>query len=242
MSDGRTPGEDGDRTIDDEIVPVPRLDPGPEPSADTVEALVRSIQVKEAGTPPPVASTDGPTPPRAIVVASGRQADVRPISSHPGLLQPGEGPIAGLIGRLEWDRVVADESERQQRYGRPGAIVMIELGGLDQAVALTGPRVIARVVRPCGETLVSIARASDRVTRLRDGRFGVLLRETDADGASRYASRAIDACDPWLAAMPWPLKLVVGWASATSGEDLVAAGREAERRMLAASPGPGKHA
>jgi GGDEF domain-containing protein len=241
MSDGRTPRDDGDRTIDDEIVPVPRLDPGPEPSADTVEALVRSIQVKEAGTSPPVASTNGPMPPRAIV-ASGRHSDVRPTSSHPGLRRPGEGPIAGLIGRLEWDRVVADESERQQRYGRPGAIVMIELDGLDQAVALTGPRVITRVVRPCGETLVSIARASDRVTRLRDGRFGILLRETDADGASRYASRAIEACDPWLAAMPWPLKLLVGWASATSGEDLVAAGREAERRMLAASPRPGRQA
>ncbi len=140
-----------------------------------------------------------------------------------------------MIGRLEWDRLVADESERQRRYGRPSAIVLVELAGLDRAVAQAGQGVIGRVVPPCAETLVAMARASDRVTRLRDGRFGILLRETDADGAGRYAARAVASCDPWLAAMPWPLHLVVAWASTDGGEDLVSAVRHAERRLQTAA-------
>ena len=113
--------------------------------------------------------------------------------------------------------------------------MLVELAGLDRAIAQTGTGVIGRVVPPCAETLVSLARASDRVTRLSDGRFGILLRETDADGAGRYAARAVASCDPWLAAMPWSLRLVVAWASTEGGEDLVSAVRHAERRLQSAA-------
>jgi GGDEF domain-containing protein len=145
--------------------------------------------------------------------------------------------VAGLVGRVEWDRLVADESERQRRYGRPSAIVLVEVAGLDRATAQAGPGVVGRVISPCGATLVAAARASDRVTRLGDGRFGVLLREADADGASRYAKRAVAACDPWLAALPWQLRLSVGWASPDGGDDLLAAFRQAERRLEASKSG-----
>lgn len=144
-------------------------------------------------------------------------------------------PIEGLISRLEWDRLVADESERQRRYGRSSAIVLFELDGLDTAIARAGAGVVGRVVPPCAEALVSISRASDRVTRLRDGRFGVLLRETDAAGASRYVTRAIESCEPWLSPMPWPLRIVAGWAAPEAGDDLLDAVGQAEQRLRAAT-------
>ncbi len=241
-----------------------------EPTADDVEALVRSIAAKEAATsttapdaaaaaaegegPKAVAPEPEPTSAaRPVVVASARTSGnattatpstgggaaspterrhpVRPATTRPGSAAPIRAPLAGLIGRLEWERLVADESQRQRRYGRPSAIVLVEVGGLDAAAAQSGSGVVARVVPPCAETLVALARASDRVTRLGDGRFGVLLRETDADGASRYAARAVAACDPWLAAMPWPLRLHVGWASPEGAEDLTDAVQIAERRL-----------
>jgi GGDEF domain-containing protein len=236
----------------------PDVDPAPaEPSASDVEALVRSIEAKEAATGArPVAAnpsangstasngstpSDAPVPRPPVIVVSTPASAKRPavpgaprgLSTTP---RRGQGSaIVGLTGRLEWERLVADESERQRRYGRPSAIVLVELSGLDRAITQAGTGVIGRVVPPCAETLVALARASDRVTRLRDGRFGILLRETDADGASRYAARAVASCDPWLAAMPWPLRLVVASASTDGGEDLVSAVRLAERRLQTAT-------
>ena len=218
-----------------------------EPSADDVEAFVRSVQAKEAATSGR-AVTVVPTPPSTVapVVAPSSKPEIararrrpdgpgRALRTASGAHRPMRGPTEGLIGRLEWDRLVADESERQRRYGRPSAIVLLELEGLDAATARTGAGVVGRVVPPCAEALVSISRASDRVTRLRDGRFGVLLRETDAAGASRYATRAIATCEPWLTAMPWPLRMVAGWAAPEVDADLLDAVGQAEQRLRAAS-------
>jgi GGDEF domain-containing protein len=228
-----------------------------------IAAKEAGAAVPDAVAPPgpdhPTSDGIDPAPPRPVIVVSeprsarrpagepiqagetpapDRRNRARPLSSR-AVARPRTSPppVTGLVGRVEWDRLVADESERQRRYGRPSAIVLIEVEGLDRATAQAGPSVVGRVISPCGATLVAAARASDRVTRLGDGRFGVLLREADADGASRYAKRAVAACDPWLAALPWPLRLSVGWASPDGGDDLLAAFRQAERRLEASATG-----
>lgn len=190
-----------------------------EPSVEVIEALVRSIAAREAGAIEP--SRDGA--PATPVRRQERPATPR-------------GPIAGLIGRLEWERLVADESERQRRYGRPGAIVLAEVIGSDAGAGegRPAPAIIGRVAPACAEALLALTRASDRVARLGDARFGILLREADAGGASRYAARAITACDPWLAAMPWPLRLATGWGS-LDDTDPAGALRAAEGRLATAA-------
>jgi hypothetical protein len=189
-----------------------------EPSVDVIEALVRSIAAREAG----VAEAAPTDPARPLQ---------RPVAPR--------GPIAGLIGRLEWERLVADESERQRRYSRPSAIVLAEVVGPDprSGEGAAGPAIIGRVVPACAEALLALTRASDRVTRLGDARFGILLRESDASGASRYAARAVAACDPWLGSMPWPLRLVAVWASLDDA-DPTGAMSTAEGRLAAASRTP----
>jgi GGDEF domain-containing protein len=187
------------------------------------------------------AATDGPDPSVSLAGSDAVRRSTRPSTVFAALdrsarpARSAEARRAGstgtLVERLTWERLVADESERQRRYGRPSAIVLAEVHGLDRAVAQAGPRAVDRVAPSCGRTLVSIARGSDRVTRLTDGRFGILLREADDVGASRYAGRARAACDGWLAAMPWPLELQIGWASPEGNEDLVGALRRAERDL-----------
>jgi GGDEF domain-containing protein len=239
---------------DDPRPPTGSAEQGAEPSVDAIDAVVRSIAAKEGPTPAAPPEPIVPLVRRPIVVPSAPPRARRPAVTSGGLDRPvverramrrdsrntarqppraprSTGHIDGLMARLEWERLVADEAERQRRYGRPSSIVLIEIDGLDGAIERAGPGVVGRLARPCAETLVTIARASDRLTRLADGRFGILLRETDADGASRYATRAVAACDPWLASMPWPLRLAISWASPDGDEDLVEAFHRAERQL-----------
>ena len=185
-----------------------RPPPAPEPSADAIEALVRAIDARESGAPG--ASQAGRRPPDA--------GTTRPAASEP-------------VDRDDGSGLVLQESLRHRRYGGPCAIVLFDLAPLDEAPVRLDPDAVRRLARPTGATLASIARASDWVGRLADGRFGILLREADASGARRVAARATAACDPWLAVRPDPLRLVAGWASPEGGEDLVGALRRAERRL-----------
>ena len=122
--------------------------------------------------------------------------------------------LAGtLIERHEWERLVANEARRQRRYGRPSAIVVLELDGVQAVTGHAGRKVIERVAASCGDALVSVARASDRITRLGDARFAVLLREAGETGAVRFAARASATCDPWLDTLPWSIRLLVGWTT-----------------------------
>jgi hypothetical protein len=48
----------------------------------------------------------------------------------------------------------------------------------------------------------------------------VLLLETDAGGAARIAARITVAAEQRTAGNPWSVRVVVGWAGATTGAEL----------------------
>ena len=219
------------------------------PSAAAVEALVRSIEAKEAAAtgaaaraaPPPAiepprpvdaasetAPTSAPRPDRAAWSLPPLPVALTPVSTATG-----RGPIPGLIDRQHWEGLIAHEAQRQQRYGQPTAIVLAELEGLDELVARMGPAAVNRLIPPCAGILLSVARASDRVARLATGRFGVLLLETDEAGATRYAARATAATDAWLGSSHWDVRLSVGWTATTDPDDLRRGLRAAEEHLRA---------
>ncbi|MGK2849713.1 MAG: GGDEF domain-containing protein [Candidatus Limnocylindrales bacterium] len=205
-------------------------------TAAAVEALVVAIEAKEARrTGETAAAEPAPRTPRgrraaSPVVASPIPEATRrrraPIAWDPD--PPELGSPTGLVDRQRWTAVIHDEAERQDRYGRPAAVVIAELDTLDGP---HGARVMDRVAPAFGRLLVSITRASDRVTRLSTGRFGVLLLHTDAEGAARFAARAILEARLWLATSPWQPELMVGWAGASSGDELRDAVRTAEAHL-----------
>lgn len=230
-------------------------EPRPEsPStAAAVEALVRSIEAKDAGTAPIDAAEDPVSSPDEVMsasrsdVAAGSVAPAEPASESNGLRPPAtgwawsptrRGPLPGLVDRQLWEALVLEEAERQARYWHPTAIVLAELVGLDALVARMGPGAMNRFVPACADMLVSLARTSDRITRLTNSRFGVLLLETDDGGAARLAARITVAAELRLSGSTWPVRMVVGWAGAATGEELRGAIRAAEQHLSARRDGP----
>jgi GGDEF domain-containing protein len=228
------------------------VSPSSKPSAAAVEALVRSIEAKEAaasGVEPEVSATaDTPTAAPDPTTAEAAPAATkplkpskpaewslppRPVAQRPVSAIAGPGPIPGLIDRQRWEGLIAHEAQRQSRYGQSTAIVVAELDGLDELVDRLGPAAINRRVPPCATLLISLARASDRAARLATGRFGVLPLETDVAGAERYATRATAAAGRWLSESRWDVRLLVGWTATTDPDDLRRGLRTAEDHLRA---------
>ena len=75
------------------------------------------------------------------------------------------------------------------------------------------------------DTIRRLAREADFVARVGDGRFAVLLPETDEIRAINYVERVRRTCDLWLESGAVALKLAMGWASASGDDSLLDAGR-----------------
>jgi diguanylate cyclase (GGDEF)-like protein len=141
--------------------------------------------------------------------------------------------LTGLLSPSRWARVLADEDARVRRYRRPATIVMIELDGLDRLTARLGDAAGDRLVPAVADTIRRLAREADFVARVGDGRFAVLLPETDEIQAINYVERVRRTCDLWLESGAVALKLAIGWASASGDDSLLDAGRIATERMYA---------
>ena len=223
------------------------------PTPEAIEALVKAIEAKEANEPPtaiqavvrlqPAAVTD-PTPSkgnrRQASNAVRQRSSGKPASTGtpatyraPGSPPAPGGPIPGLVGRQAWEAALAEEAERQQRYGHPLSIIIAELEGLEPEPTAMGTAMIGRMAPRCAAILLALARASDRVTRLSASRFGVLLLEADEEAAELYADRALATCATWLDASAFAMRMTIGWAVARGPEELLGALRSAEEQLRA---------
>jgi diguanylate cyclase (GGDEF)-like protein len=137
----------------------------------------------------------------------------------------------GLDGPLNWEFRLRDEDARFARYRRAVSVVIVELEGLDRLLARFGPDAAERIVPPVGQTLLRQARTTDHVARIGDGRFAILLPETDEVQAINYVERVRAECDRWLAAGAVSMRLAIGWASPAPGSGLSTAIRVAEDRL-----------
>jgi diguanylate cyclase (GGDEF)-like protein len=146
--------------------------------------------------------------------------------------EPTSDALTGLLSSSRWARVLADEDARIRRYRRAATIVMIELDGLDRLTTRLGDAAGERLVPAVADTIRRLAREADFVARLGDGRFAVLLPETDEIQAISYVERVRRTCDMWLESGAVALRLAMGWASASGDESLHDAGRVATERMF----------
>jgi diguanylate cyclase (GGDEF)-like protein len=142
-------------------------------------------------------------------------------------------PLTGLDGRLAWEHAVRDEDARHERYRRPLAVVVVELDGLSRLSERFGSGPEERIVRAVGDALERNARGSDKVARVDQARFHVLLAETDEIAAINYVERVRLACDRWLESGAIALRLSLGWASPAAGGNIATALHVAEDRLVA---------
>lgn len=99
-------------------------------------------------------------------------------------LLPRDGQL-GVLGEHAFRRPLEREVKRAGRTGRPGCLAYLALAELPRLRERLGEQVEAELAVQVAELITRDGRATDLVAHGRDGRFAVLLPETDADGA-RY--------------------------------------------------------
>ena len=228
-------------------------------AAAAIEAFVAQVSPDAAGraTPPTPAevlarrealmgassaASASPVRARARTNAPEASGHRRPMMAVADRTTParraGDGPdiaIAGLANPAAWDRSVRAESARVARFNRPVTVVMAELPNIDDVAGRLGRAAADRVVTETARLLVAQGRAVDRIAWLGDGRFGVLLVETEELRAGEYVERIRAIADGWLESAGLSVRLSLGWASPVQGGDVMAASAIAQERMR----GPG---
>ena len=116
-------------------------------------------------------------------------------------------------------------------------VVTASLPHLEDVAERWGREAADRVVAEITRLLESEGRSVDRRAWLGDGKFGILLPETGADGASRYAARVRAAADAWLVSAGLSVRLDLEWATVPNGADVDAPTPAARRRTR-----PAEHA
>jgi GGDEF domain-containing protein len=133
----------------------------------------------------------------------------------------GTNPLLALENRIAWNEALKREDARHQRYRRPCAVVVV--GVQPRARADDTDDWPGRLAGPIAHVLRRGARQTDLVTRATDGRFQVLLPETSATEAERFAARVLADCEVWVRAVGAPVDIRVASAAASGEMDLEAA-------------------
>jgi diguanylate cyclase (GGDEF)-like protein len=149
-------------------------------------------------------------------------------------------PGTGLDLTPSWSRWLQEEDSRVRRYRHPATIVLIEIDGLDRLIDRLGADAADRLIPPVAATLRRYARETDRIARIGDRAFGVLLPETDEVQAINFVERVRTTCDLWLASGAISLKLAMGWAEANAGRTVEVALVSAQDRLNAERRGQGR--
>lgn len=169
----------------------------------------------------------------------GRRPESRRVESRREA--PSAGP-AVIIDGDAWRDVVQSEAARWQRHGGSVAVFTVRLApkrpapaavdpSTDSSPAGSDPLAAQRYAVPLGDVLRNRARASDPVARVAADQFSVLLLEADEAGASAYAERIRQICEPWVTAVPGDLALRIGWAVPGAGGSIQGAAEDAFSRV-----------
>lgn len=99
--------------------------------------------------------------------------------------------LTGLYTRREVERLLAAEAERASRYGRPLAVMLLDIDGLKAANDCYGHAFGDEVIAAAGRVLLRELRASDAVGRIGGDEFLLVLPEAGEPGVIRLAERLI---------------------------------------------------
>ena len=109
--------------------------------------------------------------------------------------------LTGLLNRREFDRLLAEEAERSQRFGRPFALVLGDIDHFKEVNDTHGHQAGDAVLREVARRLAEGLRSVDRLARFGGEELAMILMETDRASALETARRARAA----LERLPIPL-------------------------------------
>ncbi len=102
-------------------------------------------------------------------------------------------PLTGLPNRRAFVEALRREFRRYRRYGRPFALVFVDLDGFRRVNEIAGHAGGDSVLRAVGQWLADAVRAADLVARVGGDEFAVICPETTADGARAVLQRLQEA-------------------------------------------------
>ena len=138
----------------------------------------------------------------------------------------GRDSLTGLLELGPFMNSLSAELGRAGRYGRPVAVVRIDLDNFEALNIQHGRAVGDRVLQAAGQAIVSQTRIQDMACRVAGDQFALLLPETDAAGAAVCAERILGVLERLQAEGIAGLRASAGVAPferGQSGERLLAA-------------------
>jgi len=101
--------------------------------------------------------------------------------------------LTGLFNRQAFDARLTTELARARRGGRPTALIIADIDYFKQINDSCGHAAGDSALRIVGKTAGGVARGADYVARIGGDEFGVILPDTDAEGAFLFAERLREA-------------------------------------------------
>ncbi|MBB5322533.1 GGDEF domain-containing protein [Marinobacter oulmenensis] len=97
--------------------------------------------------------------------------------------------LTGLLNRGAWENLVDAEYERFRRYGQSATLVMFDIDHFKKVNDTHGHLAGDEVIRHTAQVTLSNIRQTDSAGRYGGEEFGVILPETDAEGARIICER-----------------------------------------------------
>src|SRR3954451_16189505 len=147
--------------------------------------------------------------------------------------QTGRDPLSGLLELTPFMNSLNLELGRAGRYGRPVAVVRIDIDNFEAVNIQYGRTVDDRVLAAAAKAIGGQTRAQDIACRVAGDQFAILLPETDAAGASVCAERILGVLERLSAEGVEGLRASAGAAPferGQSGERLLATAGAALRQ------------
>jgi diguanylate cyclase (GGDEF)-like protein len=131
----------------------------------------------------------------------------------------GRDPLTGMLELTPFMNALGNELGRAGRYGRPVAVVRIDLDDFEALNVQHGRAIGDRVLIAAGAAISSQVRAQDLVCRVAGDQFALLLPETDAAGGAQCAERILGVLERLSADGPTGLRASAGVAPFERGQN-----------------------
>jgi diguanylate cyclase (GGDEF)-like protein len=163
-----------------------------------------------------------------MVLAANRTRDLNAAALAEARHDAETDSLTGLHNRRGWERLMAEESARFERFGDPTVVVMIDLDRLKSINDEHGHEAGDDYIRAAGAALRRAVRSSDLLARLGGDEFGVLMNGCSEALAEDRVTRLYEHLEQGGVAGS------VGWAPISVLRGFPAAVAEADEAMYAA--------
>lgn len=103
--------------------------------------------------------------------------------------------LTGLNNRGFWEECLVNEFRRAQRYKQPNSLIMFDIDHFKKVNDSYGHQAGDEVIRHTSSMLRSMVRTTDIAGRYGGEEFGIILPDTNADGAKVLADRLRQAIE-----------------------------------------------